>query len=335
MKCYLCPRKCGVDREVSAGFCGVGNDIIVGNVGIHKWEEPIIGGSGGSGAVFFCGCNLRCVYCQNFEISHGEFSRFFCGAESSETFSSGHAFRTEPSGMRISLKPVGYKVSSEEIAEKLVEMQLNGAECADFVTPTHYSDKITEIVSEARKRGLTVPVVYNCGGYEDCETLKKLEDFVDVYLPDFKYADGELSRRLSGARDYPEVALKAITEMKRQKKDVIGNGKMKSGVLIRHLVLPSLLNNSRKVLDLIKENFGTETYVSLMSQYFPPEIPIGEVCLNRKLTRLEKNRIEDYFFSLGFNNGFVQELCSADKKYVPVWDVERKLRRKDNEMPVL
>ncbi len=321
MKCFLCPRKCGADREKQTGFCGVPDDIIVGNIGVHKWEEPVIGGDGGSGAVFFCGCNLRCSYCQNFEISHGDFSRFLPSNENptcTECVNGG--FYTEKSGLRISKKTVGKVISAEEIADRLVFMQENGANCADFVTPTQYGNRIPEIVTLARKRGLTVPVVYNCGGYEDRETLKTLEDYVDVYLPDYKYADGSIAKKLSFAEDYPTVALKAIEEMKRQKSDVIENGLMKKGVLIRHLVLPSLLNNSRKVLDSIKENFGTETYVSLMSQYFPPDIPIGEAYLCRRLTRLEKNRIEDYFFSLGFNNGYVQELCSADKKYVPVWE---------------
>lgn len=320
MKCDLCPRGCNVDRDNAVGFCGVGNEIIVANIGIHRWEEPIIGGEGGSGAVFFCGCNLKCVYCQNFEISHPYMGSLCRECNESACEDKRAVSASSNCNKNAAANRFGFKIKPEELAERLIEMQESGAACIDFVTPTHYSHIIPSVVTLARKRGLTLPIVCNCGGYERVETLKMLEDFVDVYLPDFKYSDAALAKRLSGAEDYPKAALKAIAEMKRQKSDVLENGLMKMGVLIRHLVIPSLLGNSRGVLDAIRENFGVDTYVSLMSQYFPPEKPLTEQFLCRRLTKREKQRIEDYFFSLGFTNGFVQELCSADKKYVPVWE---------------
>ena len=285
-KCRICPRICGVNRDIYSGFCGEKNTVRIAFSGIHRWEEPLIAGKGGSGAIFFCGCNLRCVYCQNYEISSGG---------------------------------KGYEISLEGLSDELVRLQNEGADNIDLVTATHFAHLLPKVISDARNKGLTLPVVYNCGGYESVEALRMLEDYVDIYMPDFKYADNALALKLSGAGDYAEKALDALAEMKRQKPDVVENGIMKQGVLVRHLILPGRLNNSRKVLSLLRDNFGEKTYISLMSQYFPPRT-FEDSLLNRRLTKLEKSRIEDFFFSLGFENGFVQELSSADEKYVPVWE---------------
>ncbi|MEG1923628.1 MAG: radical SAM protein [Clostridia bacterium] len=288
MKCNQCPRMCNVERSEKLGYCGANQDIKTAFIGLHKWEEPIISGETGSGAVFFSGCNLRCVFCQNYQLSHDDY---------------------------------GSVISKEELVENMLQLQQQGATNINLVTATHYANILPEIIINAKKQGLYIPIVYNCGGYESVESLKKLEGIVDVYLPDYKYSDMNLAQLLSSAKDYPIVALEAITEMKRQQaNDVIEDGLMKKGVIIRHLLLPNCLKNSRNVLNNIIDNFGNETYVSLMSQYFPPkEFDKSLAFLNRRITKIEQNRLYDYFFSLNFINGYVQQLSSADKKYVPIW----------------
>lgn len=290
MKCNLCPRECGAERSVTRGRCGSGEEFEIAYIGLHKWEEPCISGENGSGTVFFTGCSLGCCYCQNREITRGE----------------------------------GRKLSAEELSDKMIWLESIGAHNINFVTAGHYADKLPRLTYMARKKGLTIPVVYNSGGYEKKETVKMLQGYVDVYLPDFKYASNEISALLSDAADYPEVAKECIGEMLRQQpeREYDENGLITRGVIIRHLVLPGLIRESRKVLDTILSCYGKDVAVSLMSQYFPPMSFEGRLFfLNRKLTAGESERIQNYLFSLGFTEGYVQSRKSAEKDYVPKWEV--------------
>lgn len=281
-KCQLCPRKCNADRSENRGYCGRTDEMTVARSSLHMWEEPPISGSNGSGTVFFTGCSLRCKFCQNHEISVGENQgRIFSPAQLSQLFF--------------------------ELIEK-------GAHNINLVTGTHYADKIAEALSLKK---LPVPVVYNCGGYESIDTLKMLEGLVDIYLPDFKYAETELAAALSNAPDYPEVCVAAIKEMCRQQPcNVIDdNGLMKSGVIIRHLILPLHTKNSIQVLETIKENFSAVP-VSLMAQYTPigkfPDMPE----LERKITLRELEKVRDKMFELELD-GFVQSRKSAGNDFIP------------------
>ncbi|MCH5198638.1 MAG: radical SAM protein [Oscillospiraceae bacterium] len=287
MICSLCPRKCNIDREKSVGFCGVNKKLRAARASLHFWEEPCISGFGGAGTVFFSGCNLRCVYCQNREISAGK---------------------------------KGKEISVRRLREIFDELIYDGAETIDLVTPTHFADIIAEAL---RAEKLPVPVVYNSGGYESAETLKMLEGLIDVYLPDYKYASASLSARLSSAPDYPETALAAIKEMHRQTGDYLLNedGILKKGVLIRHLVLPGHINNSLDCIDKLTSAFSEKNVLlSVMSQYTPPKkrLPFEE--LNRRLTKEEYDEITGYLYMLGLDNIYVQELSSAQEEYTPDFD---------------
>lgn len=287
-ECRLCPRGCGVDRGQTKGYCGVSDVIYAGRAGLHFWEEPCISGFGGSGTVFFSGCNLHCVYCQNEPISTGK---------------------------------VGKIITVDRLREIFYELIDAGAENINFVTPTHYSDVIAEALSAEK---LPVPVVYNTGSYETVEALKRLEGLVDIYLPDYKYAQSELARKFSFAPDYPTVAAAAIKEMFRQTgKYVLDEDDMlKKGVVIRHLVLPGHIDNSLDVLDFIADNFSEDDVLfSVMSQYTPPKYNLKYEELNRRLTKEEYEKVTDYLYLLGLENGFVQELSSAKEEYTPDFDL--------------
>lgn len=285
--CSLCPRKCNIDRAKAVGFCGMKNKLRAARASLHFWEEPCISGFGGAGAVFFSGCNLRCVYCQNREIS---------------------------------AKNKGGEITVKRLREIFDELIFEGAETIDLVTPTHF----THLVAEAlRGEKLPVPMVYNCGGYESTETLKMLEGLIDVYLPDFKYAHSSLSALLSSAPDYPEIALDAIKEMHRQTGDYCLNddGILKKGVLVRHLVLPGHIKNSLDCIDILTDTFSEKNILlSVMSQYTPPkeELPFKE--LNRRLTKEEYDTVTGYLYMLGLDNVYVQELSSAKEEYTPEFD---------------
>lgn len=287
MKCDLCPRHCKVDRDESQGFCRSGTLPRVARAGLHQWEEPCISGTRGSGTIFFSGCNLKCVFCQNYIISH---------------------------------ENLGKEITVEHLGEMMDALWQMGAHNINFVSATHYVHAILELFEKGYKK--KVPIVYNCGGYESVETLKRLEDIVDVYLPDMKYADNALAKRYSGAGDYVETAKKAIEEMYRQKGTLTldEDGIAQKGVLIRHLVLPSHTPNSIEVLDWIKTQFGTDAYCSLMCQY----VPEGRACdfsaINRKLTTYEYEKVCNHAWQAGFSNVYVQEKESADKKYIPSFD---------------
>lgn len=278
--CNLCPRMCGVDRENGQrGFCGGGNTALVAKTMLHKWEEPVLAGSGGSGAVFFGGCTLGCRYCQNAAISR---------------------------------RPVGQPVDSAGLRQIFEDLIARGAENIDLVTPTHYLPTILP----ALEPKLPVPVVYNCGGYERVETLKMLEGKVDIYLPDMKYANNAMAKALSGAGDYFQVAAKAIREMVRQTGSPLWEGdKLKSGTIIRHLILPGCVENSLKVLDWIGETFAPgEVLVSLMRQYTP--MPGMKAPLDRCVTEEEYQAVLSWMY-LNDLEGFVQEASSAGAGFIP------------------
>lgn len=287
-KCNVCPFKCNIYREKEAlGVCKIGGKIKVSLVTNHMWEEPCISGKKGSGTIFFTGCNLRCVFCQNHKISRKESQ--------------------------------GDEITEEELADIFLQKQAEGVHNINLVSPTPYIKYITKALKIAKEKGLNIPVVYNSNGYENIESLKDLKGLIDVYLPDFKYADDNLAKRYSGAVNYTESAIKAIKEMIRQ----VGNPKfdkdgiIQKGVIVRHLVLPNNLENTKKVLEKIASEIGTETYVSLMGQYIPQDKAIEYEELNRKITEEEYNEAIDYFFDIGLVNGFMQELESATEEFIP------------------
>lgn len=287
MICTLCPRRCGAERtaEAGGGFCRMPGGLRVARTMLHHWEEPPISGQNGAGTVFFSGCTLGCVYCQNGDISAGGF---------------------------------GKDISTARLREIFEELIAQGAHNIELVTPTHFLPWILPALTPR----LPVPVVYNCGGYERVETLRALEGLVDVYLPDLKYADGTLAAELSGAADYFPVACEAIREMFRQVGPyVLEDGLLTRGVVIRHLVLPGYLDNTRRVLDWIAETFAPgDVLVSLMSQYTPTANMTGR--LARRVTAAEYRAAVDYMRNCGITDGFVQERTSAEEAYTPAFDGE-------------
>lgn len=286
--CNLCPRRCGADRATKKGYCGVGASLTAGRAGLHFWEEPCISGIGGSGAVFFSGCNLRCIFCQNMPISRGR---------------------------------VGKEITVDRLREIFDELIDAGADNINLVTPTHFSDLIAEALS---KEKLPVPIVYNSSAYEEVSSLRRLEGLVDIYLPDYKYADSALAAAFSGAPDYPEKAWSAINEMHRQVGACVfdEDDMLTKGMIIRHLVLPGHIENSLDVLDRIAEGFENgDILFSLMSQYTPPHQQLKYPELNRRLTKEEYERVTDYVYLLGLENGYMQELSSAQEEYTPDFDL--------------
>lgn len=284
MLCGLCPRKCNTDRSRGRGYCGVGELPVVARIAPHFDEEPPISGDKGAGTVFFSGCNLRCVYCQNYDIS---------------------------------ALANGVEITPYRLSEEYRRLESLGVHNIEFVTPSHYVDAIIESL-EIYKPSL--PIIYNTSAYDKTETLRKLDGIVDIYLPDFKYSDNELSKRLSNCPDYVETATEAIGEMVRQCGDiVIEDELMKRGVIIRHLVLPSHVKNSIGVLEIIKDNWGSRIPVSLMAQYMPAGRAEEYPDINRRITKREYKKVLDKMTELELD-GFAQELESSDEKYVPDWN---------------
>ena len=279
VNCELCPRRCGVDRTAGErGYCGCPDTALVAKTMIHKWEEPALAGSGGSGAIFFGGCTLKCAYCQNCAISK---------------------------------KPVGTPVDSNGLRKIMESLIAEGAENIDLVTPTHY----LPTVLEALEKPLPVPVVYNCGGYETVETVKKLEGKVDIFLPDLKYADNDLAQALSGAKDYFSVATAAISQMAKQCPIRWEGDKLVSGVVIRHLILPGQVENSLKVLDWIGDIFAPgQVLVSLMRQYTP--MPGMQPPYDRPITDSEYESVLSWMFLNGLQ-GLTQEASAVNKNFIP------------------
>lgn len=286
-KCELCPRKCGVDRRKNKGFCRVTDKITLGRAGLHFWEEPCISGYGGSGAIFFSGCNMGCIFCQNMTLSRGE---------------------------------TGKEITEKRLREIFYELIDEGADNINLVTPTHY---VPEIVKALSAEKLPVPVVYNTSSYEEVSTLKMLDGLVDIYLPDLKYKDSALSKALSNASDYYERALPAINEMIRQAGECVfdDEGMLLKGTIIRHLVLPGYLENTYDIIDTFAENFNGKAMFSLMSQYTPPKTKLKFESLNRRLTEEEYEKAVDYMYLSGIEDGFLQELSSAKEEFTPDFDL--------------
>lgn len=296
-ECRLCPRECGVNRLAGeVGWCQAGAQVVAAKASLHQWEEPPISGTQGSGTVFFSRCNLRCVFCQNHQISQGG---------------------------------LGVAVDEERLVEIFLEQQARGAHNLNLVSPTHFLAQIGAALETARGRGLTLPVVWNSNGFESVAALRRLAGLVDVYLPDFKYADPGLAARLSGARDYPARAAEAIREMVRQvgETEFDGEGLAKRGVILRHLVLPGEGENTRAALRWVRDNLPLGVYVSLMAQYTPAHrcaAPDGEEhfgAMARALRPEEYEAAVDYFFEVGLENGFSQELDSSTMSFTPEFDL--------------
>ena len=290
-KCSLCPRMCMADRDKTTGYCGVKNTLRVARAALHFWEEPCISGEEGSGAVFFTGCNLRCVFCQNHQIARAE---------------------------------QGKEITVERLSEIFLELQAQNANNINLVTATHYVPQVTEALRMAKNQGLNIPIVYNCGGYECVETLKMLEGLVDIYLPDFKYLDEARAKRYSHAENYPQIAKEALAEMVRQQPQPVfdEHGLMKKGVIVRHLMLPGGIKDSKAVVKYLYETYGNQIYVSLMNQYTPLPHVADYPEIDRKLKKFEYDRLVDYAISLGVENGFIQEGETAEESFIPAFTNE-------------
>ena len=285
MPCNICPRKCNIDRTAAAGFCGCSSVVRIARAALHYDEEPCISGTRGSGTIFFSGCNLKCIFCQNMVLTDGT---------------------------------LGEVLPVSRLAETMQKLQSLGAHNINLVTPTPHRDAIVEALHTAKQNGLSIPVVYNTNAYETVETIRAYEGLVDVYLPDLKYVDSRLSLKFSRASDYYETAIEAIAEMFRQVGPMVTdeNGLAKKGVRIRHLVLPGCVFDTRSVLDAIKDRFGTDCPISLMSQYTPiPECTVKP--LDRPLTKREYESAVEYCISLGFANVYTQELSSVGRSFTP------------------
>lgn len=288
-QCKLCPHNCKVNRiNGEIGRCKCNNKIKIALASLHKFEEPCISGTNGSGTIFFSNCNLNCMYCQNFEISHlGK----------------------------------GKEITIEELAEILINQQNKGAHNINLVTPTMYVIQIIEAIKIAKENGLNIPIVYNTNGYENIETIKILKGYIDVYLPDLKYYSNVLSKKYSNVDNYFENATKAIKQMYNQvgAPEFDENGIIKKGLIIRHLILPNYTQNTKNILKWIKENMPEDVYVSIMSQYFPTYKAVKDDKLNRKLSKKEYKIIEDYLYLLDLKNGYLQDFEENDneEKYVP------------------
>lgn len=290
--CLLCPRKCGINRSTGQiGVCGVSSEIKVARAALHYWEEPCISGKKGSGAVFFSGCSLHCVFCQNREISDGK---------------------------------AGKVISKERLSDIFMELAVKGANNINLVTPGQYIPDIVWAVNDAKSRGMKLPIIYNTSGYENVTELKLLEGIVDVYLPDFKYMDSTLSAMYSRAKDYPSVAKQALSEMVRQQPDVViddATGLIQKGVIVRQLLLPGHVNDAKAVLKYLYDTYHVHVYISMMSQFTPialkdyPEI-------NRTVTRREYERLVDYALKIGITNAFIQEGDVAKDSFIPAFDCE-------------
>lgn len=289
-QCQICPRECRVNRlEGKVGNCRASDKIEISHVSLHPYEEPCVSGRNGSGTIFFSHCNLHCIFCQNYEISQ--------------------------------LKK-GKEVTIEKLASIMLEQQENKAENINLVTPTMYAYQIKEAIKLAKKKGLTLPIIYNSNGYEKVETLQDLEGYIDVYLPDLKYYRNEIAEKYSQAPNYFEVATKAILEMIRQvgAPQLDERERIKKGVMIRHLVLPNHLQNTKNILKWMKEHIPEDVYINVMAQYFPTYKAKEDSLINRKITKREYKQIEQYFYSLNFKNGYIQELGEHEEEYVPKWE---------------
>lgn len=306
MNCKLCPRACDVDREKQVGYCGMGNLPVVARAALHMWEEPVISGTSGSGTVFFSGCSLGCVFCQNHNIALGK---------------------------------AGKEISLERLVEIFFELEEKGANNINLVTPGHFIYGISQALIRAKKQGLKLPVVYNTGSYENVEALKQMDGLVDVYLPDFKYFSPEIARRYANAPDYFEIAARAISEMYRQVGKPVfceeGNQEkimeytgeeehivMKKGMIIRHLLLPEQVEDSKHIIRYLHETYGDKIYLSIMNQYTPRSGLEKFPELQRKITVEEYDAVVDYALDIGVTSGFIQEGDTAKESFIPEFNLE-------------
>ncbi|WP_243120199.1 radical SAM protein [Caloramator sp. E03] len=289
--CNVCPRCCDVDRNNTLGYCRVGNNVKVAKVFLHFWEEPCISGDRGSGTVFFTGCNLSCVFCQNYEISQ---------------------------------EGKGKEITIDRLCEIFLELQEKKAHNINLVTPTHYTMQIREAIIKAKSLGLNIPIIYNSNGYEKIETLKLLEGIIDVYLPDIKYYDEKYSMRYSKAPRYFYYASNALLEMYRQvgSPKFDDNGIIRKGVMIRHLMIPGLLFDSKKIVDWVLKNLPNDIYFNIMSQYTPMHKAQYYPEINKKINKKHYEAIIEYAMSIGLKNGYFQDYDSSTKEYVPNFDFE-------------
>jgi len=291
VKCNLCPRSCNVDRgSGKTGYCKETSQVRVARTSLHQWEEPCITGQYGSGTVFFTGCNLKCIFCQNHNIADNS---------------------------------VGQAFTVEELTDAFLRLQENNATNINLVTAGHFVKQVATALVLAKEKGLTIPVVYNSSGYETVESLRLLEGLVDIYLPDLKYFSPEVSKNYANAEDYFEMAQKAIAEMVRQAGAPVFDemtGNMQKGVIIRHLVLPGHTKDSMAVLDYVWQTYGNAVYISVMSQYTPVVHQEIYTNLNRKVTKREYGKVMDYLLSLGVENAFIQEGEAAKESFIPTFD---------------
>lgn len=304
MNCVLCPRNCNIDRSKSQGYCFCSDKIKVSRASLHMWEEPCISGEEGSGTIFFAGCNMRCVYCQNSKISSGE---------------------------------VGKEITIDKLSDIMLSLQNKGANNINLVTAGHFVNSVIKAIEIARRKGLSIPIVYNTSSYEKVEQIKALDGYVDIYLPDFKYYDDELAIKYSNAKGYREIATMAIDEMVRQcgNLEVDSRNMMKRGVIVRHLVLPGLTEDSKHIIKHLYDRYGNKVYISIMNQFTPPELidkngkggrfSINNEAiypeLNRKITEEEYDEVVDYAIELGVENGFIQEGETASESFIPDFDL--------------
>ena len=286
-RCEICPHDCKVNRlQRHMGRCKCNDKIKIALASVHHFEEPCISGKNGSGTIFFSNCNLNCKFCQNYEISQ---------------------------------EGKGIEITIEELADIFIKQQEKKVHNINLVTPTMYAYQIIEAIKIARKKGLNIPIIYNSNGYENVQTIKDLNGYIDVYLPDLKYYDNDLGLKYSGIKNYFEYASKAILEMYKQ----VGspkfdkNGNILKGLMIRHLVLPNNIENSKNVLKWIKENIDENVYINIMAQYFPTYKAKGIKELNRKLSKEEYEEIENFVYGLNIKNGYMQELGEHEEEYVP------------------
>ncbi len=288
--CRLCPRECGADRtHGELGYCGMPMELHVARAALHAWEEPCISGEEGSGAVFFSGCTLRCVFCQNYQIAAGM---------------------------------AGKKISPGRLSEIFLELQEQGANNINLVTAGHFLPLVVLALEGAKNQGLTIPVVYNTGGYEKVDTLRRLEGLVDIWLPDYKYESSRLSAKYSHSADYPKQVKEALGEMVRQAKETVfdGRGMMKKGVMVRHLVLPGCVYDSKDVLDYLYDTWGDRIWVSILSQYTPLSHVKSYSEINRKITKEEYDEVVDYACFLGMRQVYIQEEGCAEDSFIPAFD---------------
>ncbi len=289
-KCEICPRKCKVNRYEKKGYCRCDDKVRIALVSKHYFEEPCISGRNGSGTIFFSNCNLNCIFCQNHDISQGG---------------------------------KGIDVTVERLAEIMLEQQERGANNINLVTPTMYVEQIIKAIDIAKDAGLNIPIVYNTNGYEEVETIKKLNGYIDIYLPDFKYFTNELAIKYSKAPNYFEKVTSALLEMQSQFDEYVFDGEiMKKGMIVRHLVLPNHIQNSKNVLKWIKENLRKDIYVSVMAQYFPTYKAVGDELIGRKLSFSEYRKIEQYFYGLDIKNGYIQDLGKHEEEFVPDFNMD-------------